>query len=169
MALIAQGYKEVFDDSGTFPVGEWLTEFCMHMIINDRRGKIRLGCNMKPVNIDYQMMADAGFRFILVGVESANQNTLDRIQKGQKADKTIEILKKMNDAGLYVHLTSMFGYEWETEEDAQRTLDLIHYLLRKGYIKTAQASVFSPPRTRPDPNSYGHKFIPMVYDVLHYP
>ncbi|RTK93061.1 radical SAM protein [Candidatus Saccharibacteria bacterium] len=167
--LIANGYKEVFDDSGTFPVGEWLEEFCMKMKINGRNKKIKIGCNMKPVNIDYKMMADAGFRFILVGVESANQHTLDKIQKGQKADKTIEILKKMSEAGLYPHLTSMFGYEWETEEDAKRTLKMIHYLLRKGYVKTAQASVYSPPRTKPNPNSIGHKYVPMVYNVLHYP
>lgn len=167
--LISQGYKEVFDDSGTFPVGDWLTEFCLKMKIGNRNKKIRLGCNMKPVNIDYKMMADAGFRFILVGIESANQETLDRIQKGQKADKQVECLKRMSEAGLYPHLTSMFGYEWETEEDAQRTLDMIHYLLRKGHVKTAQASVYSPPRTRPDPNSHGHKFIPRVYDVLQYP
>lgn len=167
--LIYQGYKEVFDDSGTFPVGDWLTEFCMKMKIGNRNKKIRLGCNMKPVNIDYKMMADAGFRFILVGVESANQETLDRICKGQKADKTIEILKRMSEAGLYPHLTSMFGYEWETEKDAQNTLDMIHYLLRQGYVKTAQASVYSPPRTRPDPNSNGHKYVPRIYDVLQYP
>lgn len=167
------GFKEIFDDSGTFPVGEWLTEFCLKMRQNykgkRRCDQIRLGANMKPVNIDYKMMADAGFRFILVGVESSNQKTLNLIQKGQNADKTIEILKKMSEAGLYPHLTSMFGYEWETPEDAQRTLDMIHYLLRKGYVKTAQASVYSPPRTRPDPNSLGHKYIPQVYDVLHYP
>ena len=167
--LIAKGYKEVFDDSGTFPVGEWLEEFCMKMRINNRRGKIRLGCNMKPVNIDYKMMADAGFRFILVGVESANQHTLDRIQKGQKADKTVEILKKMSEAGLYPHLTSMFGYDWETDDDAQRTLNMIHYLLRKGYVKTAQASVYSPPRTVPDVNSSGHKYVSRVYDVYKSP
>ena len=29
--LISQGYKEVFDDSGTFPVGKWLEEFCQKM------------------------------------------------------------------------------------------------------------------------------------------
>lgn len=167
--LIAQGYKEVFDDSGTFPVGDWLTEFCLKMKINNRNKKIRLGCNMKPVNIDYKMMADAGFRFILVGLESANQETLDRIQKGQNAKQQIEIVKRMSEAGLYPHITSMFGYEWETDKDAQNTLDMIHYLLRKGYAKTVQASVYSPPRTRPNTNSNGHKYIPMVYDVLHYP
>lgn len=167
--LIASGYREVFDDSGTFPVGDWLDEFCFKMRQKGRHKKIKVGCNMKPVNIDYKMMALSGFRFILVGIESANQSTLDKIQKGQKADKQIEYLKKMNDAGLEVHLTSMFGYEWETDEDAQRTVDMIHLALRKGYVKTAQASVYSPPRTKPDPKSKGHKWIPRVYDVYKNP
>src|SRR6185436_15902192 len=26
--LIAFGFREVFDDSGTFPVGDWLSDFC---------------------------------------------------------------------------------------------------------------------------------------------
>src|SRR3990167_3620550 len=49
--LIAQGYREVFDDSGTFPVGAWLEEFCEKM--QNRKKKIVIGCNMKPVKLDY--------------------------------------------------------------------------------------------------------------------
>lgn len=165
--LISQGYKEVFDDSGTFPVGKWLEEFCEKM--QKRKKKIVIGCNMKPVNIDYKMMANAGFRFILVGLESANQSTLDRIHKGQRADKQELVIKDMADAGLEPHLTSMFGYEWETHEEAMNTVSMIHRLLKKGYAKTAQASVFSPPRTMPDPNSKGHKYITMIYDAYKSP
>lgn len=167
--LIAKGYKEVFDDSGTFPVGKWLEEFCMKMHVNGRKDKIKIGCNMKPVKIDYKMMANAGFRFILVGLESANQSTLDRIQKGQKADVQELIIKEMSDAGLEPHLTTMFGYEWESHEEAMNTVKMVHRLLNKGYAKTAQASVYSPPRTKPDPNSKGHKYIPMVYDAYKSP
>jgi anaerobic magnesium-protoporphyrin IX monomethyl ester cyclase len=167
--LIANGYKEVFDDSGTFPVGAWLDDFCREMMKKDRYKKIKIGCNMKPVNVDYKMMAKAGFRFILVGLESANQYTLDRIRKGQKAKDHVKYIKAMSDAGLYPHLTSMFGYEWESEEDAERTLSQIHYLLRKGYAKTAQASVFSPPRTAPNPDSPGHHYVNRVYDVAFHP
>ena len=165
--LISQGYHEVFDDSGTFPVGKWLEEFCQKM--QTRKKKITIGCNMKPVKLDYKMMANAGFRFILVGIESANQETINRIKKGQNNEDIIPIMKSMSDAGLEPHLTSMFGYEWETHEDAMRTVNLVHYLLKKGYVKTAQASVFSPPRTKPDPNSSGHKYIPMVYDAYKSP
>ena len=165
--LMAQGYKEVFDDSGTFPVGKWLEEFCHEM--QSRKHKITIGCNMKPVKLDYKMMGNAGFRFILVGIESANQETVDRIKKGQRSEDIVPILKSMADAGLEPHLTSMFGYEWESHEDAMRTVKLVHYLLKKGYAKTAQASVYSPPRTKPDPNSPGHKYIPMVYDAYKSP
>src|SRR3990167_3552735 len=165
--LIQQGYREVFDDSGTFPVGAWLEEFCRKM--QTRKKHITIGCNMKPIKLDYKMMADAGFRFILVGIESANQVTIDKIKKGQRNEDIIPIMKSMSDAGLEPHLTSMFGYEWESHEDAMRTVKLVHYLLKKGYVKTAQASVYSPPRTKPDPNSTGHKYIPMIYDAYRSP
>ena len=165
--LIAKGYREVFDDSGTFPVGDWLTEFCAKM--QRRKRYITIGCNMKPVTLDYRMMAEAGFRFILVGIESANQVTVDRIKKGQRSEDIIPIIKSMSDAGLEPHLTSMFGYEWETHEDAMKTVNLVHYLLKKGYAKTAQASVYSPPRTLPDPKSTGHRYIPMIYEAYKSP
>ena len=51
--LIANGYKEVFDDSGTFPVGKWLEEF--HHAMQSRKRKIHLGVNMKPIKMDYKL------------------------------------------------------------------------------------------------------------------
>ena len=42
-------------------------------------------------------------------------------------------------------------------------------MLKSGYVKTAQASVYSPPRTKPDPNSTGHKYVPMIYDAYKSP
>lgn len=167
--LISQGYKEVFDDSGTFPVGEWLEKFCQEMHKKDRYKKIKIGCNMKPVKIDYKMMANAGFRFILVGIESANQETINKIAKGQRSSDVISIIKSMSDAGLEPHGTFMTGYPWEKEEDEKRTISLCHYLLRKGYLKTAQASVYSAPRTKPDVGSPGHKYLPRFYDVYREP
>ncbi len=190
--LIRLGYKEVFDDSGTLPVGEWLSEFCREMnkppqyegtseyvkdafklfprnLNQPRKNLIKIGCNMKPVKIDYKMMANAGFRFILVGIESANQQTINKIQKGQRSADIIPIIKSMSDAGLEPHGTFMTGYPWETWEDEKKTIELCHYLLRKGYLKTAQASVYSPPRTKPDPNSSGHRYLPRFYDVYKNP
>ena len=166
--LVKHGYREVFDDSGTFPIGDWLDNFCNELIRSGLNKKIVIGCNMKPISekvVPFKLMKEAGFRFILVGVESANQKTIDLIKKGQESHNVVKNMKAMNDAGLEVHLTSMFGYPWETHEDNMRTVNEIHHLLLKGYVKTAQASVFMPPRTAPPANADAQKYIKMVYDI----
>jgi len=75
----------------------------------------------------------------------------------------------MNDVGLKIHATSMFGYPHESHEEEMRTVKFIQDLLKSGIAKTAQASVYSPPRTAPDPNSSGHKYIPMIYEAYKSP
>ena len=163
------GHKEAFDDAGTIPINGWLEDLCQKMIKSGLNKKIVLGCNLKPIKQNFSLMKEAGFRFILVGVESANQKTIDKIQKGQNCEKVVENLKAMSDAGLEPHATFMLSCPDETHEDNMRTVNLAHYLLKKGYAKTAQASVYSPPRTKPDPNSTGHKYIPMIYDAYKSP
>ncbi len=139
------------------------------MIKSGLNKKIKIGCNLKPIKQDFKLMKEAGFRFILVGIESANQFTIDKIKKGQRSSKVIENIKAMSDAGLEPHGTFMSSYPWETEEDEQRTIDLCHFLLRKGYLKTAQASIYSPPRTAPKLDSIGHKRIPKYFEVYKNP
>jgi len=166
---VSLGFKEMFDDAGTIPINNWLEDLCHKMIKSGLNKKMVLGCNLKPIRQDFKLMKEAGFRFILVGVESANQKTIDRIQKGQHSEKVVENIKAMSDAGLEPHVTSMFGYSWETHEEEMNTVRLVHHLLKKGYAKTAQASVYSPPRTEPDQNSKGHKYIPMIYEAYRSP
>jgi radical SAM superfamily enzyme YgiQ (UPF0313 family) len=166
---VSLGFKEMFDDAGTIPINDWLEDLCHKMIKGGLNKKMVLGCNLKPIKQNFKLMKQAGFRFILVGVESANQRTIDRIQKGQHSEKVVENIKAMSDAGLEPHITSMFGYEWETHEEEMNTVRLVQHLLKKGYAKTAQASVYSPARTAPDPNSKGHKYVPMIYDAYRSP
>ena len=166
---ISLGFRELFDDAGTIPNKGWLEEFCNKMIYSGRNKKILIGCNSIVMKMPWELMKKAGFRFILLGIESANQKTLDKINKVQDASKIIEVIKAGSKAGLDMHGTFMTGYPWETEEDEKKTISLCHYLLRKGYLKTAQASVYSPPRTQPDATSPGHIYLPRFYDVYRHP
>jgi Fe-S oxidoreductase len=78
------GVKEIMDDSGSFPIGPWLKEFCDGMISRGLNKKVTLDCNMRfgALSADeYKLMRKAGFRFLLFGIESANQATLDRIKR----------------------------------------------------------------------------------------
>lgn len=141
------GIKEIMDDSGAFPIGAWLNEFCHGMIERGYNKKVIIDCNMRfcALNLDeYKLMKKAGFRFILFGLESANQSTLDRVNKGVKIEKMVESCKLAKKAGLSPHVTIMFGYPWETEEEVKNTVKLGRYLLQKGYAHTLQATVVIP-------------------------
>jgi len=113
--------KEIMDDSGTFPTGDWLREFCQGMIARGYNKKIRLNCNMRfnsnLIEKDYQLMGKAGFRFLLYGLESSNQKTLDKLNKNLKIELVEKVLFWAKKAGLWPHLTIMIGYPWETEKD----------------------------------------------------
>lgn len=139
--------KEIMDDSGSFPVGEWLKDFCLGMIKRGYNRKISFDCNMRFGALEeeeYRLMKKAGFRLLLFGLESANQTTLDRINKNLKVEDIITSCKSARKSGLYPHITIMFGYPWESCEDALKTLRLGQWLLKKGYAYTMQATVVIP-------------------------
>jgi len=145
--LIVMGFKEIFDDSGTFPNGEWLKLFCEGMIERGYNNYISFSCNMRFGCLgaeDFKLMSKAGFRMILWGLESVNQDTLDRLNKGYCIKSINEDLILAKGAGLQSHLTCMFGYPWESYEEAKRTYDMVRWLLLKDWAFSAQATICIP-------------------------
>lgn len=141
------GVKEVFDDTGTFPVKGWLERFCRGMIERGYNHKISISCNARVGSMtgdEYLLMAEAGFRLLKFGLESASQETLDHLRKGTTVQEIIESCRLAKKAGLTVHLTTMVGYPWESAEDARRTLDLCRSLLKRGYADMLQATIVIP-------------------------
>lgn len=139
--------REIMDDSGSFPIGPWLKEFCEGMIERGYNKKIRLDINMRLKGLnqeEYNLMGRAGIRFILYGLESANQKTLDHIKKNLKVEEIEKGVMMAKKGGLEPHITTMMGYPWETREDAQRTIDLSKKLFDKGYVDTLQATIVTP-------------------------
>lgn len=141
------GVKEIMDDSGAFPVGKWLHVFCKGMIQRGYNKKVIIDCNMRFCALtyeEYKLMHKAGFRFILFGLESANQTTLNRINKGEKIEEMVESCRLAKKAGLSPHVTIMFGYPWEGEKEIQNTVKLGKMLLKKGYAHTLQSTIVIP-------------------------
>jgi anaerobic magnesium-protoporphyrin IX monomethyl ester cyclase len=141
------GVREIFDDSGCFPAGGWLRQFCQGMIDRGLNKKVVYGCNMKPGILKkdlWDMMGQANFRFVLFGIESASQATLQRLKKGGTVDQYEETMRLAKQAGLEPHVTCMVGYPWETFQDAKNTIDLTRGLFDKGYIDTLQATIVIP-------------------------
>lgn len=147
--MLVEKYKirEIMDDTGTFPVGEWLKKFCSLMIKSGLNKKVRISCNMRFGVLkqeDYVMMRTAGFRFLLFGLESGNQATLNKINKGIKIEDIINGCKMAKKAGLNPHLTVMIGYPWEDYAQAKKTINLVKYLFEHGYADTLQATIVMP-------------------------
>lgn len=139
--------KEIFDDTGTFPTGGWLKEFCELMIERGYNNNISIGCNMRfgACSIDdYRRMKQAGFRMLLFGLESANQETLDRINKNVDINQINISCKNAKLAHLEPHITIMVGYPWETKVDAYNTLSFAKKLFVQGFADTLQATIVIP-------------------------
>jgi radical SAM superfamily enzyme YgiQ (UPF0313 family) len=164
--------KEIMDDSGTFPVGDWLREFCVGMIRRGYHQKIKIDCNMRfnagLDKKDYQLMAKAGFRFLLYGLESVNQETLDRINKNLKVNQIAPVLKMAKKAGLWPHITVMVGYPWETEKEILKTLNFAQEVFQKGWVDTLQATVVIPYPGSPLFKECLKKKLLRTTDWLHY-
>ncbi len=141
------GVKEIFDDTGTFPGGVWLERFCEGMIDRGYNKEILFSCNMRFDMVTPEraaLMKRAGFRKIKSGLESANQSTLDRIEKGTTVEQIVEGCKTATRAGLEVQLTVMVGYPWETREEVHNTINLAKKLMAGGHAEMLQATVVVP-------------------------
>jgi radical SAM superfamily enzyme YgiQ (UPF0313 family) len=139
--------REVFDDTGTFPVGTWLTKFANLMIERKLNEKVYFSCNMRFGALneeDYQLLKKAGFRMLLYGLESASQKTLNMINKGVTVERMMKEIRWASKAGLEPHVTIMVGYPWETREDAWNTFKLAKYFFEKGWARTLQVTVVIP-------------------------
>jgi len=147
MLIDRYGVREIFDDTGSFPSGGWLDRFCRGMIERGYNRKLRISINFR---FDYlkperaRLMREAGFRLMKLGLESANQETLDRLDKGTDVEDIERGCRIAKDAGLEVHLTIMVGYPWETKEDALRTLSLAKRLMKEGLADMLQSTIAVP-------------------------
>jgi len=147
MLIEKYNVKEIFDDSGTLMTGRWLTDLCNGLIERGYNKKMRYSCNMRfgALNLDdYKLMRGAGFRLLKFGLESANQKTLDWLDKGIKVEDIVEGCRLAKKSGLTVHLTMILGFTFETEEEAMNTYRLAKKLMLKGYADVLQSTIIVP-------------------------
>ena len=141
------GIREIFDDTGTFPSGGWLEKFCSEMVRKKLNKKVLFSCNFRYDYLTHdraKMMKRAGFRLMKMGLESANQDTLDRLKKGTVVADIEKGCRIAKQAGLEVHLTMMVGYPWETRKDMERTVSLARKLMDNGLASMLQSTVIMP-------------------------
>ena len=70
-----------------------------------------------------QRMKEAGFYYLAFGVESANNNVLKTLKKGERIEKIEEAIKEACRLGFAVELFFLIGSPGETRQDVQQSID----------------------------------------------
>ena len=85
-------------------------------------------------------MAESGCRRIAFGYESSSRRVLDRMCKGIDPDASLELIRRVRNAGISVTLYVMVGFPTETREEARATLDTI--VAHKDLVQEVSVRVF---------------------------
>ncbi|MCL5004242.1 MAG: radical SAM protein [Patescibacteria group bacterium] len=140
--------KEIFDDSGVWYRGVDAREFAQGII---DRGLHKKGCyfgfNTRFEYLDEEtikLLAEANFRFVLIGLEAASDETLRRLNKGYQNQYIEQTLKWLTQYGLHPHLTIMVGYYWETREMLNETVGFVKKIMYSGLARTLQVTLCTP-------------------------
>lgn len=102
------------------------------------------------------LMASAGCRNLMFGMESANQRVLNLMEKGTRVNQFPTILRSCQSAGIATTLFCITGFPSETVEEAEDTLNFI--LRHRDLITSATFSTFSLNEGAPvqlDPERFG--------------
>ena len=73
----------------------------------------------------FKKMKQAGFIFLMYGLESANDRILSLIDKGTCKQVEHDVLQRSDQAGIWNHSFLFFGFPTETKDEAQETIDFL--------------------------------------------
>ena len=140
--------REIFDDSGVWYRGKQARDFCNGVIDRGLHKKgTYFGINTRFAYLDEEtikLMGKANFRFILLGLEAADEFTLRRLNKGYLPKHIMQNLEWFTKYGMHPHLTIMVGYYWQTREQLAETVRMVREAMFKGLARTLQVTICTP-------------------------
>jgi anaerobic magnesium-protoporphyrin IX monomethyl ester cyclase len=71
------------------------------------------------------LMYKAGCRMVSIGIESFNNNTLKKMDKGSTSERIYEVVKSFSQAGILTHGFIIVGFPGETPAEANDTYNFI--------------------------------------------
>jgi len=92
----------------------------------------------------------SGCVMLKLGLESGSQEILDAMKKGNSLAESSDALKSLKMAGISTYVYLLFGTPWETEREAEETLEFV--ARHSPYIDFLNVSVFNLPITSTEAN-----------------
>lgn len=116
--------KEIAIEDDCFTANKKRVREISQMIV-DRKLKIKWYCNVRG-DVDYEtlrMMKRAGCRLVTVGFESAVQDILDNMHKGEKVERYYQFAQDAQKAGILVHGCIMVGNPGDNKEVMRKNFE----------------------------------------------
>ncbi|MFH1030667.1 MAG: radical SAM protein [bacterium] len=128
--FINNGIKEIYFRDETFFVDKERDYFILNKIIDDKMDLTWLAnARVGLITEDTLKLAKkAGCHTIKFGVESGNQELLNKMRKGYKKERAIEVFNFCNKIGMKTHAHVMVGVPGETEKTVNETIDFVKRL-----------------------------------------
>ncbi len=124
----------------------FVRDFCSE--IKRRNLKFWWGCTSRVDNLDEELletMKDAGCITIFMGVESADQQMLEKMNKNITIEKTIRAFKLTRKVGIRSIASCVIGMPEDTKETINKTIEFV-YKLKPNYALFSLATPY--PGTR---------------------
>lgn len=110
----------------------------------ERRGldviwKIVAGTKVETIRSEetIDIMARSGCRYISISPETGSPRVLKLMKKPFDLDHAVKLVRRMSQVGIFSQACFVIGFPGETEEDLQKTWDLVHNLTREGVDEIA--------------------------------
>lgn len=104
---------------------EYCMEICEGIIKNSLNKKMKWFCETRVDRLEEKLltkMKEGGCQRIILGMESAQQETLYRTNKNYSIEQAREVLPAIKKAGIEVSGLFMIGFPWETHKDIEGTI-----------------------------------------------
>lgn len=132
------------DETFTLHTGHTL-EFCA--ALEDEGGvnydcQTRLNC-LTDVDV-VKALARSGCRWVEVGIETSNQESLNLYKQGMKLSTTEEVLTRLRDEGLAACSFTVTGFPNQTVDDMKRSTDWVCSLIQRDLLQASYMQVLVP-------------------------
>lgn len=120
------GVKEIFFEESTFNVNRNRVKKICQLLINQDY-QFSWSANIHSLNLDFttlKLMKKAGCHTLQIGVESGNQKILDKYAPSKNLETIKRAFRLARQAGIETLGYFIIGFPGETQEEAQKTINL---------------------------------------------
>jgi anaerobic magnesium-protoporphyrin IX monomethyl ester cyclase len=123
-------------------------EFCEKFVNSKLPFKWMMGTRVDTVDEDLlRTMRDSGLSQITYGIESADNETLKKINKGYTAEEAKEVAMTTGKLNIPMYVNLMAGFPWETPEHVENNIRFIREVDKYVYCYQLYGAVIPYPDT----------------------